>query len=713
MSIRYKFFFAFSALVVMACALAFYGFRGVSESGDRVVRLYDGPLIAVEHAGAAHAAFNEARLLVQSSGGIAAGGEVLRAFKKLLVTVADDLGVVSERVGNDSVAAALVRAKARIGDWSEAELRVIDPPLTGLTAIPAPFVIEQKSDEAVAALDDLVETVAGYGFEYRMNAESAVARSRRTMLALSVSVALIGLILAVSFSYSMSKPILEAWRFAESVAAGNLTNRIEVRRQDELGGLQQSLLGMQMCLKGRMDEDRALMERVLFMAHHDHLTDLCNRSHFTQLLDDAVLQLNGSSGAFSVLMLDLNKFKNVNDTLGHPAGDDLLMQVAQRMKGALRETDVVARLGGDEFAIFQSDIGADQREAAIALSLRIDDLLSQPFDLNGNTVNIGTSIGIAMAPKHGAAASDLLRKADLALYDAKSRGGHCFAFFADSMLRVVEARRILEAELRLAVDRDELELHYQPVVDAKTGLTCAVEALVRWQHPLKGLVSPEQFIPLAEETGLIVSIGEWILQKACTDAARWPENIIVAVNVSAVQFKRGDLFDVILCALVESGLKPGRLELEITETVLLENEQEFLTTIRQLKNIGVTIALDDFGTGYSSLSYLTKFPFDRLKIDRSFTQGIGNRADCDAVLSSVLTLARGLDISITAEGVETEEQFELLRSAGVDLLQGYLFGRPVPLEKLRFLIPPDDGSPVESLPVASIVPRRKVLSGST
>jgi diguanylate cyclase (GGDEF)-like protein len=709
MSIRYKFFFAFSALVAMACVLAFFGFRGVSDAGDRVIRLYDGPLIAVDHARSAHAAFNEARLLVQSNSG---SGEVpLQILDKQLRAIADDLSIVSERIGNESVTAALAQAEVRIRDWSEAELRIINPPLAGLTAIPAPFVIEKKSEAAIAALDDLVETVAAYGFEYRMMAEDAVASSRRIMLALSFGVALIGLLLAASFSHSMSKPILEAWWFAESVAAGNLTNKIEVRRRDEIGGLQHSLVTMQTSLKERADEDQALIERILFMAHHDQLTGLCNRSQFTYELDDAIQRLNQEAKAFSVLVLDLNKFKNVNDTLGHPVGDELLKHVADRLKQSVRATDVVARLGGDEFAILQSDIGADQREAAIGLSLRIDEMLSLPFDLSGNTVNIGTSIGIALAPKHGAVSSDLLRKADLALYDAKSGGGRCFAFFTASMLKVVEDRRILEAELRLAVERDELELYYQPVVHARTGLTCAVEALIRWRHPVRGLVPPDQFIPLAEETGLIIPIGEWILQRACTDAAQWPENITVAVNLSAVQFKRGDLFDVILCALVESGLTPRRLELEITETVLLENEQEFLTTIRQLKNVGVTIALDDFGTGYSSLSYLTKFPFDRIKIDRSFTAGMGNRSDCDAVISSVLTLARGLNISVTAEGVETDEQFALLRSAGVDLLQGYLFGRPVPLDQLQFPMPTVGGGPVEPRRPSAIDPQLKVLHG--
>ena len=708
MSIRYKFFLTFSALVAMACSLALFGFRGVSDSGDRVVRLYDGPLIAVDHARSAHAAFNEARVLVQSNSD--AGRIPLQALKKQLLTIEDDLSIVSERIDNGGVAAVLARARARIGDWSEAELGILDPPPEGLTAIQAPFVIAKKSEAAIAALDDLVETVAGYGFEFRVKAEDAVATSRRTMLTLSLGVTLIGLALAALFSHSMSRPILEAWRFAESVTAGNLANRLEVRRRDELGGLQQSLIAMQTSLKDRADRDEAQMERILFMAHHDRLTGLCNRAQFTHVLDDAVLQLSENAKEFSVLVLDLNKFKNVNDTLGHPVGDELLKQVGDRLQKSVRTTDVVARLGGDEFAILQADTGTDQREAAIGLSLRIDEILSLPFDLNGNTINIGTSIGIALAPKHGLVSSDLLRKADLALYAAKSRDGHCFEFFAASMLTIVEARRLMEAELRLAIERDEFVLYYQPVVDARTGLTSAVEALIRWLHPIRGLIPPDQFIPLAEETGLIVPIGEWIMQRACTDAARWTENITLAVNLSAVQFKRGNLFDVILCALVESGLTPGRLELEITETVLLENEQEFLTTIRQLKNIGITIALDDFGTGYSSLSYLTKFPFDRIKIDRSFTQGMGKRPDCDAVISSVLTLARGLNIGITAEGVETDEQFALLRSAGVDLLQGYLFGRPVPLEELPFAMALRGGG-AEAHPAAALDPKLKVLHG--
>jgi diguanylate cyclase (GGDEF)-like protein len=686
MSIRLKFFCAFSVIVALSCTLAAISFNWVSDSGERVVRLYDGPMMAVNHARSAHSSLNAIRGLVQS-GRDGSQSAVVGMFEQRLIEISGDLAIVAERIANEDVAAALTRARARVHDWSEAALKVLNPPPAGLTLVPVPFSIERKSADADAALDDLVQVVAAYGFEYRMTAEATVNTSRKALLAFSIGAAVAGLMLAIAFSHSMSKPILASLQFAERIAAGTLTNRIEIRRGDELGRLQHALVAMQSSLKTRADEDRDMMNRMQFLAHNDQLTGLCNRAQFTLALDDAILQLDRQNKNFSVLVLDLDKFKNVNDTLGHPIGDELLKQVSARLKASVRETDVVARLGGDEFAILQST-PHDQREAAIALSLRIEELLSSPFDLCGNTVNIGTSIGIALAPEHGLVSSELLRKADLALYEAKSDTGSGFEFFTAEMMTVVDTRRLMEIELRMAIERQEFELHYQPIVDAKTGLVCAVEALVRWRHPVKGLVPPDQFIPLAEETGLIIPMGEWILQKACADAATWPDDITVAVNLSAIQFKRGNLFDVILCALIESGLRPGRLELEITETVLLANEQEFLTTIRQLKNVGITFALDDFGTGYSSLSYLTKFPFDKIKIDRSFTQGIGSRSDCDAIISSVLTLACGLNISITAEGVETEDQAALLRNAGVDLLQGYLFGRPARLAELRFAAKP-------------------------
>jgi diguanylate cyclase (GGDEF)-like protein len=428
-------------------------------------------------------------------------------------------------------------------------------------------------------------------------------------------------------------------------------------------------------------ERRRAEAEIVHLARHDALTGLANRAEFNAKLEEVSKRLRRNGGAVTVMMIDLDRFKAVNDTLGHPAGDQLLVEVGKRLQSTVRETDVLARLGGDEFAIIQEG-GPNQHEAAIALALRIIDAISQPFDLNGNRANIGTSIGIVLAPEHETDPEGLLKRADLALYDVKANGRNDYRFFQNELLEVADTQRTAEIELRDAIERQEFELHYQPVVDAKTRTLCGVEALVRWRHPTRGLIAPDKFVPLAETTGLIVPLGEWILRRACADAASWPAHIKLAINISAIQFKKDDLFEVILSTLVETGFTPGRLELEITETSLLENQEAHLTTIRQLKNLGISMALDDFGTGYSSVNYLANFPFDKIKIDKSFTQGVLTRRDCKAVVASTLALAQGLGTVTTAEGVETEEQLEYMRAAGVDLVQGYLFGRPVPIAQL-------------------------------
>jgi diguanylate cyclase (GGDEF)-like protein len=423
--------------------------------------------------------------------------------------------------------------------------------------------------------------------------------------------------------------------------------------------------------------------KVAFMAHHDLLTGLANRTFFTAKIEEAGARLRRRGETFAIFMLDLDRFKDVNDSLGHPAGDALLKEMAQRLKSSLRETDALARLGGDEFAILQV-AEKDQRAEAIALAVRIIDIVAQPFDLDGRKVSVGTSIGIALAPQDGIEPDELLKKADLALYRTKAGGRNGFNFFHADMTAEVDARHRLENEMREGLTRNEFEVHYQPVFDSESREIRGAEALVRWRHPEQGLMPPDRFIPLAEDTGLIVQLGAWILQHACADAVTWPDQVKLAVNLSSVQFRKGDLFDIILCALVDSGLPPERLEVEITESVLLENETNYRRVLQQLKNIGVSIVLDDFGTGYSSLGYLTTFPVDKIKIDKSFTQGLIERAECAAVIASVLTLARGLDIATTAEGVETEEQYDMLRAAGVNLVQGYLFGQPCPADALRF-----------------------------
>jgi diguanylate cyclase (GGDEF)-like protein len=429
-------------------------------------------------------------------------------------------------------------------------------------------------------------------------------------------------------------------------------------------------------------------QRVLELAQTDALTGLPNRAFFLEQLEGADPHERRDRGAFSILMLDLDRFKNVNDSLGHAAGDALLRQVAHRLKSALRGTDVLARFGGDEFAIIQAECD-DQRAGSINLATRISKLIAEPFLLPGHRVEIGTSIGIAMAPEHGSDQEQLLKKADLALYRSKSAGRDCYTLYDEAMSAELETRNTLEGDLRDAIASCRFEVHYQPFFDVQTGRRKGLEALVRWRHPTRGLIPPDQFIPLAEETGLIVPLGEWVLRRACNDATSWPADIKVAVNLSPVQFKQADLFDVIQSALRNSGLPPERLEIEITESVLLERMVENHAFIEKLKSIGISLALDDFGTGYSSLSCLTAFPFDKIKIDKSFIASLIKNYKSSAIVSSIVTLARGLDISITAEGVETREQFEKLRNLGVHFAQGYLLGRPLPVDELESQFRPD------------------------
>jgi diguanylate cyclase (GGDEF)-like protein/PAS domain S-box-containing protein len=424
-------------------------------------------------------------------------------------------------------------------------------------------------------------------------------------------------------------------------------------------------------------------QRIAFMAHHDVLTGLPNRLAAMEKIEEAIARHRRRGDSFAILLLDLDRFKHVNDTLGHAVGDALLRETAARLKASLRETDVLARLGGDEFAIVQ-DSENNQREAASALANRVIEIVSRPFKIEGNEVNIATSVGIALGPEHATNSDRLMRMADLALYRAKSAGRNGYRFFDPEMSMAASARHELENELRRALQQDELELQYQPIVDTKTLQICGAEALIRWRHPTKGIILPDQFIPLAEETGMITQIGEWLLQTACADAAGWPADIKVAVNLSAVQFRKNNLVDVVLCALAQTGLPPERLELEITETALIESATECLPVLRQFKNLGIAVALDDFGTGYSSLSQLMMFPFDKIKVDKSFTQNLTKRTECAAIIAATLTLARSLDIATTAEGVETVAQYRLLRLAGVTSLQGYLFQPPCSSREINF-----------------------------
>jgi diguanylate cyclase (GGDEF)-like protein/PAS domain S-box-containing protein len=422
-------------------------------------------------------------------------------------------------------------------------------------------------------------------------------------------------------------------------------------------------------------------EQSAYMARHDALTGLGNRLLFAERINEALARLTGSVTAFSILLLDLDQFKQVNDSLGHPIGDILLKSVAERLRDAVDAQDLVVRFGGDEFAILQQVPGL-QKESAITLANRIRDRLVAPYDLAGHRVIVGTSIGIVLIPAHGTQFDQLMKYADLALYRAKSAGRNQWCFFERALEEKANARLTLESDLRSALRQGQFELHYQPVVDLLTREPRGAEALLRWNHPTLGMIGPDRFIPAAEDTGMINELGEWALRAACADAVRWPSHIKLAVNLSSVQFGQGDLVSAVASTLADSGLPPERLELEITESVLLQKSDDNIALLHQLKCSGVSIVLDDFGTRYSSLSYLKIFPWDKIKIDRSFVNELTTRADCRAIVCAVVGLGHSLHIATTAEGIETEEQCALLRVAGCTLGQGYLFGRPVPKAKL-------------------------------
>ncbi|MET3583374.1 diguanylate cyclase (GGDEF)-like protein [Mesorhizobium robiniae] len=432
-------------------------------------------------------------------------------------------------------------------------------------------------------------------------------------------------------------------------------------------------------------ERRRVEERMTHLAHHDTLTNLPNRSMFRERLDRAL----GEATDLAIFSLDLDRFKAVNDTWGHPAGDWLLKCVAERLQRCLRsETDVVARFGGDEFVIIQFNTkragskSASPKDAspkvasdAEKLAKRIVDTIGKPFRDKSRDMHVGISLGIALFPDDGRDADTLLKNADMALYRAKSEGRNVYRFFEPGMDAMVRARRALETDLDTALQQREFELDFQPIMNIASSEIVGAEALMRWRSPARGLVPPDDFIPVAEEIGLIVPLGEWALRKACTVAAGWPHGLRIAVNVSAVQIKSGTFARSVISALAFSGVPADRLELEITETVLMDESETVLRTLRQLRDLGIRIALDDFGIGYSSLGYLHRFPVDKIKIDRSFIRDIDNR-DTAAIVRTVIGLGAQLGITVTAEGVETEEQLEFLRSEGCVEAQGYLIGVP-------------------------------------
>jgi diguanylate cyclase (GGDEF)-like protein len=420
-------------------------------------------------------------------------------------------------------------------------------------------------------------------------------------------------------------------------------------------------------------------EQIRYLGSHDGLTGLPNRASLRERVAEALARAR-RGGICCLHYLDLDNFKSVNDAHGHAIGDLLLKHVVARLGACLRDTDTLARLGGDEFVVLQDDI--EKPEQGGSLARRLVEAMAQPFDLDGRQAYLGASIGVSVYPNDGRDVDILLKNAHMAMYRSKADGRNTYRFFEFSMDARIQERRLLELDLRRAVANEEFELHYQPQVDAVTEAVTGCEALIRWRHPTRGMVAPNDFIPLAEEIGVIVPLGAWVIQQACRDAATWPEHVGVAVNLSSAQFKGLALVQTMVNALDAVALSPLRLELEITESALLADSESTLATLNHLRALGVRIAMDDFGTGYSSLSYLRSFPFDKIKIDRSFIKDIGEKADSSAIVKAVAGLAAALGMTTTAEGVETADQLEQIRALGCTEVQGYFFGKPRPAREL-------------------------------
>ncbi len=470
----------------------------------------------------------------------------------------------------------------------------------------------------------------------------------------------------------LTRPIAQLDAAAQKVSSGEHV-QVPVTTSDELGRLAASF--------NQMVNDIGERERqIAHLAFHDTLTGLANRALLREHLSNALTRVKGE-GTLAMLCLDLDNFKAVNDTLGHPTGDALLCEVAERLKATVSE-GFVARLGGDEFAL----VTTTSERSVARLANDIIAAVAKPAIVNGHRIVINTSIGIALAPQDGNDAVELLKNADLALYRAKNEGKGSYRFFESAMDAEAQERRRVEIDLHDALANGELELYFQPLFTLSQNRVTAFEALMRWNHPTRGLVPPVNFIPLAEDTGLIIPIGEWAIREACRIAAQWPEHIRVAVNISPIQFRSPALNGIILNALAESQLAPNRLELEITESLFIDNVEATLASLHNLRSLGVRVALDDFGTGYSSLSYLRAFPFDKIKIDRSFIVDLLAHDGATAIIKSITTLAEALGMETTAEGVENIDQLDILRDQGCNQIQGYYFSRPLPLGEVNKLL---------------------------
>ena len=553
---------------------------------------------------------------------------------------------------------------------SEAAIQGAPPPMDflawrGWTVKMLTEILAARDAPIEQALDDLTQL-----------RDVALTRVQLTICgAVAILTALLGL--AVFFERRILGPINLLTLKLDSQSTGALSDSDDViakfaNRSDEIGALARAL-----------EARRQYEEKISHLARHDILTDLPNRALFREELHRQLANSSRTGKKVAVLCLDLDRFKPVNDTLGHAAGDKLLCMVADRLRNCVRDGDLPSRIGGDEFAIVQHAIETESDVRKLAA--RIMSSLLTPYEISGHKVVVGTSIGISIGD-FDSDPDQLVHQADLALYRSKAEQRQSATFFEEEMDHRAQARLEIEMDLREAVDRGQLELHFQPIVKAQDGNLSSFEALVRWRHPTRGLVSPAEFIPIAEDTGLINQIGDWVLTEACQQALKWPENISVAVNVSPVQFKMPGLALKIIETLGKTGLAPGRLEIEVTEAAFLNDTSDTQSTLELLRGVGIQIALDDFGTGYSSLSYLDKFQFDKIKIDRSFIARMHDEGGSLAIIRAITTLARDLGISVIAEGVETQEQLDQLRLIKCPEVQGFLFSRPRPSSEFDTMI---------------------------
>jgi diguanylate cyclase (GGDEF)-like protein len=568
---------------------------------------------------------------------------------------------------------ARVLLKTREGAWSGsgANDAAIGAFIDARMGDSSPAQLDEKDGATIALARPLASMRQGETASLVIRYPLAAAMAPYWPLQLTMAIAaLLGLATVVAGSWrlalSLTRPISLLDQAARRMEEGE-TVAVPVQTRDEIGRLASSF--------NRMAAGIAQREkRITELAFNDSLTGLPNRAFFRRNLELELQQAGRRTDQpLALLCLDLDNFKAINDTLGHPVGDALLRAVGGRLAAAVGDA-MVARLGGDEFTVTLAR--RDAQEAAGEIAGRLIAALADPFDINGHELTVGASVGIALASGEGDADA-LLKHADLALYQAKGEGGGVYRFFEADMNARAQARRRLESDLRRAIAGGEFELYFQPLFDLQSDRIGSFEALIRWNHPERGLVPPDEFIPLAEETGLIVQIGAWVIQEACRQAMHWPEDVRVAVNVSSVQFRKPGLLNTLTQALAASGLEPRRLEVEITESVFLESSEALTDVLHSLRCLGVRIALDDFGTGYSSLSYLQSFPFDKIKIDRSFIQQLLGRSGSKAIVRAIIDLARALGMETTAEGVENKDQLAELRLQGCTSVQGYLFSRPV------------------------------------